>query len=376
MTKPPEDPRPEPRLFRTLRDDVGHVLDDVRKRGIRRAFGVALSDLERFYLSESTRRRLSRMPAIPRAAQRFWLLIHSLLMKLTPARRVLLAGALLLLLFGNQRLDFGDVHIIFNFRVVSIALFILLLMLELKDKLLARDELQAGRAVQLALMPQRHPIVPGWDVWMYTEPANDVGGDLVDHLAIDDSRHGVALGDVAGKALPAALLMVKLQATLRALIPQFGSLSDLGAGVNRILVRDGLPSRFATLIYLVLTADSGSVRVLNAGHPPPLIVRGAAIDELPRGSMALGILANAVFVEQSVDLGRGDVLIVYSDGVTEAANASDEFFGDERLKDAARHTAGSPAAVIGAEIVRALAEFVGDAPPHDDVSLVVVRRGA
>ena len=374
MSESPHDVRTEPRLIHTLRDDVGHVLEDVRKRGIRRSFGGTLGDLEHFYLSEPTRRRLATLPAIPRAAQRFWLLIRGLLMKLTPTRRVLLAAALLLLLFDNQRLDVDDVHITFSYRVVSIGLFILLLMLELKDKLVARDELQAGRAVQIALMPQRSPAVRGWDVWMYTEPANDVGGDLVDHLPIDDTRHGVVLGDVAGKALPAAILMVKLQATLRALIPQFTSLSDLGAGVNRILVRDGLPSRFATLIYLVLTADSGSVRVLNAGHPPPLVVRGAVIDELPRGSIALGILADAVFAEQSVDLGDGDVLIAYSDGVTEAAHAGDDFFGEERLKDAVRRTAGMSAAVIGEEIVRALAEFVGDAPPHDDVSLVVVRR--
>jgi hypothetical protein len=252
-----------------LRDDVGHVFADLRKRGIRRAFGVTLGDLERFYLSEPTRRRLAHMQGFPRALQRFWLLIGGLLMKLTPARRVMLAAAFVLLLFGVQRLDFFTAHLTFNFRVISIGLFILLLMLELKDKLVARDELEAGRTVQLALMPQRNPAVQGWDVWMYTEPANDVGGDLIDHLAIDDTRHAVVLGDVAGKALPAALLMVKLQATLRALVPQFASLSDLGAGVNRILVRDGLPSRFATLVYLVLTADSGSVRVLNAGHPPP-----------------------------------------------------------------------------------------------------------
>ena len=89
-------------------------------------------------------------------------------------------------------------------------ILIAVLMLELKDKLAARDELEAGRTVQLALMPESSPAVPGWDLWLHTEPANDVGGDLIDHLQIDDSHHGVALGDVSGKALPAALLMVKL----------------------------------------------------------------------------------------------------------------------------------------------------------------------
>ena len=239
---------------------------------------------------------------------------------------------------------------------------------------MARDELQAGRTVQLALMPQRSPEVRGWNVWMYTEPANDVGGDLVDHLAIDDTHHAVVLGDVAGKAFPAALLMVKLQATIRALIPQFGTLGELGAAVNRILVRDGLPSRFATLIYMVLTADSGYVRLLNGGHPPPLVVRGQTIDELPRGSIALGILADATFAEQRVDLAGGDVLIAYSDGVTEAANAAGDFCGEDRLKAAVERTRGQWVGQIGDSILAALVEFVGDAPPNDDVSVVVVRR--
>ena len=212
-------------------------------------------------------------------------------MKLTPARRVLLAVAFIVIAMGvsqdeNQGLVLGSV------------LLISLVMLELKDKLLARDELEAGRAVQLAFLPEHSPAVPGWNVWLYTQPANDVGGDVVDHLRIDDQYHGIALGDLAGKALPAALLMVKLQAALRALIPQFDTLSDLGSGVNRILARDGLPSRFASLVYLVLTAHSGDVRVLNAGHMPPLVVRGGSVESMPRGSVVLGIIPDAVFPEQ------------------------------------------------------------------------------
>ena len=364
----------EPRLLRTLKKDVGSVFDDVRKRGVGRTLRRTLSDLDRFYLTDHARRRIARRSRPIQVLHQIGWLLKGLLMKLTPARRVLLALAFVLFIFGNQRWSFGDVHVVFQWRFAGFILLVIVLMLELKDKLLARGELEAGRTVQLALMPQRSPDVRGWDVWMYTEPANDVGGDLVDHLAIDDARHAVVLGDVAGKALPAALLMVKLQATIRALIPQFASLGELGAGVNRILVRDGLPSRFATLIYLVLTADSGDVRLLNAGHPPPLTVRGDAIDDLPRGSIALGILPDAVFGEQRVELSSGDLLIAYSDGVTEATNGAGDFFGEERLKDAVRQTLGQPVAGVGEGILAALAEFVGDAPPHDDVSVVVVRR--
>jgi sigma-B regulation protein RsbU (phosphoserine phosphatase) len=295
-------------------------------------------------------------------------------MKLTPARRILLALALLLLLPGIHIGGANGIHLDFQSPILSAALVLIVLMLELKDKLIARNELVAGRTVQLALMPSERPDVPGWDVWLHTEPANDVGGDLVDYLPIGDCRHGIALGDVAGKALPAALLMVKLQATIRALVPHFPELDALGAGVNRILCRDGVPSRFATLVYLVLTNHLGEVRYLNAGHLPPLLVRGTAIDELRLGSMALGFFAEASFSEQTLRLSEGDALVVVSDGVVEAMNAAGDFFGDERLRAVLRETAGRPAQQIGQAILAAAAAFMGDTPPHDDISVVVVRR--
>jgi serine phosphatase RsbU (regulator of sigma subunit) len=353
---------------------VGRVYGDVRKHGVGHEVWRTFDSLETFYLSEHSRRRLQTMSALPRWLHRIWWLVKGLLMKMTPARRVMLALGLFLLIMGSQRFQFETRVVDFNFPVLGDLLLILVLMLELKDKLVARDELEAGRAVQIALMPQRSPTVPGWDLWTYTEPANDVGGDLVDYVPLGDGQHGIALGDVAGKALPAALLMVKLQATLRALIPQFGTLSELGAGVNRILTRDGLTNRFATLLYLVISEQRGEVRLLNAGHFPPLIARPASLDEMPRGSIALGIIGDATFSEEHAVLAQGDVLIAYSDGVTEAVDASGDFFGEERLRKAIQAAAGQSASAIGAQILASLGSFVGDAPPHDDVSVVVLRR--
>jgi len=375
MSDPRGRPGPEPTFFQTLTSDVGRVTADVMKRGVRREFDSTLSGLETFYLSEEERHRLADMRPLRRMLVRLVWLVKSLLMRLTAARRVLLALALVLVLLGMEHVQVGTVRVSFPVsRVLGDLLLFLVLMLELKDKLLARDELEAGRKVQLALMPERSPSVNGWDLWLYTEPANDVGGDLIDHLPIDDRHHGVTLGDVAGKALPAALLMVKLQATLRALVPQFDTFTDLGAALNRILVRDGLPNRFATLVYLVLTCDSGEVRVLNAGHMPPLVIRRCTTEEMPRGSTALGLMPQATYVEQRLELSPGDVILVYSDGITEAMNLSGDFFGDERLRACIQETTGQPVAAIGARILECLATFVGEAPPHDDVSLVVVRR--
>ena len=225
-------------------------------------------------------------------------------------------------------------------------------------------------------MPDRAPVLAGWDVWLYTRSANDVGGDLVDYLQIDAMRLGVMLGDVAGKGLPAALLMAKLQATLRALASGAASLGHLGGEVNRILNRDGLPNRFATLVYLEITPESGHVRLLNAGHMPPLVVRHTHVEEMLTGSIALGMVAAAAFAEQDVDLQPEDMLVVYSDGITEAMNATEEFFGDERLRAAALAAPSATAAQAGAGILDAVDAFVGDATVHDDISLAILKRVA
>jgi sigma-B regulation protein RsbU (phosphoserine phosphatase) len=209
-----------------------------------------------------------------------------------------------------------------------------------------------------------------------TRPANEVGGDLVDFLEIEKNRFGVALGDVAGKGLKAALLMAKLQATLRAVAADFHSLAELGAKLNAILRRDGLPDSFASLVYLELQPDAGIVRLLNAGHMPPIILKGAAIAETPHGAVAIGVLPEAVFTEQRIELHRGEVLLVYSDGVTEAVNETGDFFGDQRLLAFLPALAGFSAPQIGEQILAEVDRFVGEARAHDDLSLIVLKRVA
>ena len=361
-------------LLKTLGNDVRIVTEDVLQRGFARSVGGTFSSLEEFYLSAEDRRQLAGLPRGRRMLRRIWWFIRGLLLKLTPARRIMLAAGMFTLLIGRGRIDIDTVHVALRIQGLGMLLVFLVLVLELKDKLIARDELEAGRAVQFALMPSDSPKVSGWDIWLYTQPANDVGGDLVDHLALDDGRHAIVLGDVTGKALPAALLAVKLQATIRALVPYFSDLGDLGAGLNRILYRDGLPTRFASLIYAVVTPDSGAVRLLNAGHMPPLLLRGAGVTTLPRGSMVLGMMPNVPFVEQQALFEIGDTVVVYSDGVSEAMNEVEDFFGDERLQALVLQTRGLTAAQAGARILADLKQFVGEATQSDDVSLMVLRR--
>jgi hypothetical protein len=363
-----------PPLFTTLKDDVRHVVGEMKRRGIRHAVTGTFTTLETFYLTDADRTRLSELRPGPRWLRRMGWLLKGLLMKLTPARRVLLVAALVVWLMGTMRISVGNAALEARPAPIATAILVIVLMLELRDKLVARDELEAGRAVQLALMPAHKPNIPGWHVWLYTRPANDVGGDLIDHLRIDERSHFVALGDVAGKALPAALLSVKLQATLRALAPRFDDLGELGGAVNHILQRDGLPSRFASLVYLLVSEDSGCVRLLNAGHMPPLLVGHGQVRTLERGSMVLGMMPDVTFGEQRVELSSGDSLIVYSDGITEAMNDAGDFFGDERLLAVVRQSAGLPPETIGARVLDAVATFATDAVPSDDVSLIVLER--
>jgi phosphoserine phosphatase RsbU/P len=369
--------RRNPPLFRTLHEDVQHIWADFKRYGFKRTIHRTYLELYDFYLNAQAKEQLRGMGRFRRTINLALWLLTSLFLKLTPARRVLLALSVLFMLQATDVEHQGQTTTIsIHFPLLGIATLVLILMLELKDKLVARDELEAGRSVQQALMPETSPQIPKWDVWLFTRSANDVGGDLVDYVPVEPQRFGLALGDVAGKGLPAALLMAKLQSTLRALAHEGTTLAALGERMNRILCRDGLPNRFATLVYLEVCAQSGSVRLLNAGHLPPLVLRAERIEELPTGSMALGMLPEATFFEQSVELADGDTMIVFSDGLTEATNDRDEFFGDERLQAHLPVLPRTSAKDIGTSMVAAVDEFVGDARPHDDLSLIVLRRAS
>jgi hypothetical protein len=367
--------RRDPRLFRTLREDAQHVWAELQRYGFKRTIHRTFLDLQDFYLDAQAKEHLRGMGKFRRTINLALWLMTSLFLKLTPARRVLLVLSVLFMLQATDIEHRGQTTTIsVHFPLLGIATLVLILMLELKDKLVARDELAAGRSVQQALMPETSPQIPNWDVWLFTRSANDVGGDLVDYVPVEQQRFGLALGDVAGKGLPAALLMAKLQSTLRALAIEETTLAALGQKMNRILCRDGLPNRFATLVYLEVCAQSGSIRLLNAGHLPPIVLRGERLEELPTGSMALGMLPEATFSEQCVELADGDTLVVFSDGLTEATNDQEDFFGEERLRAQLEQLARTSAKNIGTRLVAAVDEFVGDARPHDDLSLIVLRR--
>ncbi len=352
------------------------VIDDLRRGDLRRNLRQDLRDLYNFYIDEERRAHLRTMGRLRRAAHVVGALAKSMFLKLTPARRILVTIAFLLLFFGHAIFtgDGSGLRFDVDFHMASVLILLLVLALELKDKLLAHDELRTGRAVQLALLPSTHPALPGWDIWSVTRPANEVGGDLVDYLPLGDGRVGLALGDVAGKGLGAALLMAKLQATLRALAPEPASLAELGARVNKIICRDGLENRFATLVYLELSADLPTIRLVNAGHLPPVVLRRSGLEQLSPVALPLGVRADETYSEQRVDLAPGDALLIYSDGLSEARNSAGEFFGEGRLRSLIPQLRGLPAEAAIRRLVAEVEAFAGDERLGDDLSVAYLRR--
>ena len=359
----------DPRFTKTFRDDL-------RQIKVKDELSSEYKDLKEYFLTEDRKKKLEGMSKFKKFFLISCWLLKSLYFRLTPFRRfLLLIGIILILLSGNTRIDSEDVSIeLVGTAMIVGFIFLFILALELKDKLLAKTELEEGHAVQQALMPERNPKVPGWDFWLFTTPANDVGGDLLDFIQLTEIKFGVAVVDVAGKCLSAALLMAKLQATIRALIPDYTSLSHLGDKLNKIFYRDSIPKIFASLIYLELNSDFGAINMLIAGHIPPLLVKENTIKQLDKDAPALGLIPDVNFKEQNLLLNENDFLIIYSDGVTEAQNEAGEFFGEDKLKEKLNNILNLSSEVVGEKLLASINSFVGKANFYDDLTLAILKK--
>lgn len=349
------------------------VLEDLRRKDLRRSIRRDLRGLYGFYVDAGSRERLKRKNPLIRWVYPVAWLAKGLVLRLSPARRLLLLAALVLALKGEVSFTWHGYWFRFNLLPWAFGLLLVILMLELKDKLLFSDELKIGRAVQVALLPEQNPVLDGWEIWLFSRPANEVCGDLVDFIKVNDGL-GLVLADVSGHGLGAALLMAKLQATIRALSADPTSLADLGGRLNRIICRDSPTGTFATMTYFDLSPGSGRVRVLNAGHIPPAVVRKDTLDRLSPQALPIGVYALADFTEEVVELAPGDLIAAYSDGLTEAKGPKGEFLGDERVDRLLVGLRGLGAAEAGNRLLEAAAAFTGDEPLEDDLSIVLLRR--
>jgi len=202
-----------------------------------------------------------------------------------------------------------------------------------------------------------------------------VGGDYYDFIRFPDNQVGLIVGDVAGKGTPAALLMSSLQARVHVLFEESTDLATKIERLNRSTCANTPDNRFITFFMGIANPVTGELKYVSAGHNPPLIVRaGGGYEELTAGGVILGILAMAKYEEAYAQLEKGDILVLFSDGVTEAADPDDNDFGEERLADMVFKMRDRPATEIVEEIHKAVHVFTQGAPPADDITVVIARR--
>lgn len=246
-------------------------------------------------------------------------------------------------------------------------------------------ELEIAREVQERLFPQAYPSIPGLDCAGHCRPAQGVGGDYYDFIQLPDAawghlrtgeggRLGIAVGDVSGKGISAALLMASLRASLRG--QTLGGPTDLAAlmrNVNALLYEASAANRYATFFYAQYDPSDRTLALVNAGHNPPIVLRGGDVLRLEADGPVVGLLPHAQYEQSSVALAPGDILLAYTDGISEAMTIDDEEWGEDRMIAAAQACRALPAAQMIERLMAAADAFTAGAPQHDDMTLVIVK---
>jgi phosphoserine phosphatase RsbU/P len=239
-------------------------------------------------------------------------------------------------------------------------------------------ELEQAAEIQRSLLPTKAPLVPGVDLAGYNAPCRTVGGDYFDFLPYPDGRVAMLVGDVAGKGMPAALLMSSLQARVQVLFDDPTDLAALVTRLNRIITSNCPSNRFISFFFCVLDPKNGQVTYVNAGHNPPLLIRrDGTVEKLDCTGLILGIIPAARYEQRTATFEPGDALVLFSDGVTEACRPDvDEEFGEDRLAQTFSKLRNLPAQSIVEAINQEVYEFTAGSPPADDITLVIAKRVA
>jgi len=235
-----------------------------------------------------------------------------------------------------------------------------------------KRELDEARAIQQRFLPAEMPKLRGCDIQAFWKPLNGVGGDYFDAMQLDDSTVALCIADVAGKGLPAALLMSNMQATVRRLMQATCSPAQLCRQFNRVAVENTTSERFVTLFYAVLDLKTRTLRYTNAGHVPPMLVRaGGTIERLCDGGTVLGAFGDSDYDETQIDVRAGDRMVFVTDGITEARNVEDEEFGDARLAALLLQYRDLEPAQLQRVLIDSVVSFAGEAL-QDDATIMIV----
>jgi phosphoserine phosphatase RsbU/P len=238
-------------------------------------------------------------------------------------------------------------------------------------------ELEIAREVQQHLFPQHFPAVDGLDYCGFCQPARTVGGDYYDFLELPKERFGFAIGDVSGKGIGAALMMASLGASLRGQASVVQDMTELIQRVSNLVYGASSVNRYATFFYAEYDPRNRRLIYVNAGHNPPFVVRqsgsGCQVYRLEAGGPPVGLLPRSSYEQACVPLEPGDLLVLFTDGVSESMNNDNEEWGEERLIELAKTCAGLPAVEAMNRIMAAAQTFAGGAPQYDDMTVVVLR---
>ena len=353
-------------------------------RDVERLFTRDAPEAYRFFSRHIDLQSLKKLPWHKRTLVHARLFFLAFTLKLTPARRAIYGVALvttvlgLMELFQGVRLFLvphpvfanGTIWLLLGFLLVN-----LLVMLEVADRLSLKNDLEIAREIQQAMLPRTAYQTAGLEAFGMTRPANTVGGDFYDIVPLTDGKVLVALGDVAGKGSPAALLMALLLAVLRTLVDEGLEGAELVRRLNVQIMKHAPRSRFITLFLATLNPSTGELSYVNAGQNPPMLRRATGrYETLSTGGIALGMFEGSTYESGETVLGPGDVIVMYSDGVTEAENLEGQPFDEAGLQQVVDGRDWGSAKELGWATFAAVEQHSRERKLLDDLTVLVLRR--
>jgi sigma-B regulation protein RsbU (phosphoserine phosphatase) len=245
---------------------------------------------------------------------------------------------------------------------------------EEKKLIQIQEEIRVARDIQQNLLPKAIPSINGYEIYAINIPAREVGGDYYDFIKVSENKTAIAVGDVSGKGLPAAMLMANLQATLRGQLLFCDCSQDCIKRANNLLFKSTDTSKFVTLFFGILDTEKHTLTYCNAGHNEPLLIKNGKITKLDKGGLLLSCFEYSDYDEEEIIFEKGSTLVIFSDGITEAMNEAEEEYGDERLEKILLDNIKESSQEIIKNIITGVKLHVGDNAQSDDITIMIIKR--
>jgi hypothetical protein len=361
---------------------------DVTRDGLRDLVKRDPKDTFRFFARHIDFDSLRTLPWYKRVPVTMWRAFLALAYRLSPPRRIAFAVATVAFVWGCLRFVSVSFQprsiplVIFEtgagiwWWLITIAILVLLLLMELRDKLSLKGDLEIAREIQFGLVPSEPFERDNFTIHYAMRPANTVGGDYYDIIELEENHMGLIVGDVAGKGMPAALMMALLQGSLRTLLTAGHRGTELISKLNNYLYSNIPANKLVTLFYAELDTSNGEIRYVNAGHNAPFLLRADRIERLASTSIVIGIVEELDIEERRDVLLPGERLVIFTDGVSEAFNSDDQEYGEDRLENLLKNRAGGDPVELIKRLIDDVVSFCGDARPGDDMTVMLVSHSS